>query len=131
MKNYLKIVLFFVIVVVLMSWKFPETFISPKYDAAIQITTMPDSVALIVEKSCYPCHSNKASGLSASLLNFEKFSALKPNKKAKKLDAICDEISRGKMPPAGFISKNPGLKLSGSDIQKICSWTKSEKDVTP
>lgn len=89
-------------------------------------SVLPDSVKIIVERTCYKCHSNSASGLSTSLMNFEKLSNLKPGKQIKKLNAICKEISKDEMPPSGYLSKNPDAKLSEKEKNTICNWTKTE-----
>lgn len=90
---------------------------------------LPPEVVSIVQKSCYNCHSETAKGLSKSLLNFSKWDELSSKKQTSKAKAICNLTTKGKMPPKGFLEKNPNATLTKEEIKVLCDWAESLKAV--
>jgi len=90
---------------------------------------LPPEVISIVEKSCYSCHANPAKGLPLSLLNFSKWNELSAKKQASKAKSICNLVSKGKMPPKGFLEKHPEATLTKDEIKVLCDWAESLKVV--
>jgi len=85
----------------------------------------PDSVKTILENSCFACHSNTSSnGFAKSALNFDKWDAYKLTDQEKYKGKICDKITADKMPPSGYINKNPQAKLTEIQKTTVCDWTK-------
>lgn len=86
---------------------------------------IPQEVLDITKKSCDKCHAEPAKGLPISLINFSKWENLSAKKQASKSKAICNEVTKSKMPPKKFLEKNPEAALSKEEIQIICDWAKS------
>lgn len=87
----------------------------------------PDSVSMIIERSCFDCHSDKSGNFAAKgKLNFTNWNEYTPAKKVGKMEAICEEITEGKMPKKSYVSKNPDKALSQSERELICKWAAAE-----
>lgn len=89
----------------------------------------PSEVKEVLKASCYDCHSKDASSKKGTLaLNFDKWDNYKLSKRISKLDAICEEIEEGKMPPAKYLKGNSDKALTDEQKALICSWTEGEAD---
>lgn len=98
---------------------------SEKNKTTIYTSIFPDSVKTLLENSCFACHSNTSSnGFAKSALNFDKWDTYKQNDQQKYKGKICDKITADKMPPAGYIKKNPQTKLTEVQKTTICDWAK-------
>jgi len=96
--------------------------------SAEPLNKIPDTVKTILVKSCYDCHSDKSNnGFAKKVLNFDKWDVYKPGDQSKYEIKICDKINDDKMPPAGYLKKNPGLKLSDTSKTIVCNWAKPKK----
>ncbi len=110
---------------------------------------MPPEVAAILDRSCSDCHSNRTvwpwysavapvSWLVAydvnhgrSELNFSEWGLINQKKNADTLEKICKEVQDKEMPGAFYPLLHPIAKLTDSDIQTVCGWTKSvQQDFT-
>ena len=90
---------------------------------------LPADVNDILKTSCYACHSNDASNKKAKIaLNFDKWDDYKASKKVSKLDAICEVISKDKMPPEKYLKNDPGKALSDDQKVMLCKWTDEESE---
>jgi len=89
----------------------------------------PDDVKEVLLTSCYDCHSKDASSKKGTLaLNFDKWENYKLSKRISKLDAICEVIEDGKMPPAKYLKGNADKALSGEQKKLICNWAEEEAE---
>jgi uncharacterized membrane protein len=89
----------------------------------------PDDVTDILKTHCYDCHSQDASNKKAKIaLNFDKWDDYKDSKKVSKLDAICEVVSKDKMPPEKYLKNNPGKALTDDQKVVLCKWTDAESD---
>ena len=91
----------------------------------VMTPAIPDSVSSILEKSCYPCHSEPGKSMAMSKVNFDKWENYKPEKQADKAEDICKEMKKGGMPPKSFRSNNPEKVPTETDIRIICNWAAS------
>ncbi len=92
-----------------------------------QTPDFPEDVKIVLERSCFDCHSDEASNFKAKgKLNFSKWDEYKPSKKISKLGAICEEIKDGKMPTKKYKKKYPDKALSQEEIDRICNWADEE-----
>lgn len=83
----------------------------------------PADVKEVLKTSCYDCHSKDASKKKGTLaLNFDKWDDYKVSKRISKLDAICEVIEEGKMPPAKYLKGNPEKAMSDEQKEMVCSW---------
>jgi hypothetical protein len=87
----------------------------------------PADVKEVLKTSCYDCHSKDASHKKGTLaLNFDKWDDYKLTKRISKLDAICEVIEEGKMPPEKYLKGNPDKALSDDQKALICNWAEDE-----
>jgi len=100
---------------------------APSMSGYMPETSLPDSVMKIVERSCFDCHSDKSGNFTAKgKLNFSGWNDYTTARKLSKMEAICEEITNGKMPKKKFVSKNPEKALTNQDIDLICKWVNEE-----
>ncbi len=106
----------------------------------IAVVSIPDSLAVILRKACYDCHSNhtaypwynKISPLSWYIhkhvkegkadLNLSLFGTLDKAAKIGALSDIYDVVEAGTMPLQGFLIIHKDAKLSEDEIEAICNW---------
>jgi hypothetical protein len=126
----------------------PE-FINPPINEADTLdatTQVPDDVRQIFTRSCNDCHTNKTTypwysnvaPISWQLadhikdgrrhLNMSIWNTYDIDKKRKKLDEICSEISEKDMPIYQYLWMHWNAKLSEDDVKTLCDWTKLEKE---
>jgi hypothetical protein len=102
---------------------------------------IPPDVAATVRRACYDCHSNQTrwpwySGVAPmswlvvghvtdgrQRLNFDDWNAHSPRRTTPPLDAICGQISQGKMPLPSYLLAHQDSKLSQADVAQLCAWT--------
>ncbi len=114
-----------IILIVVIAFSFKVSSNEMNKNIITKTNTFPDSVKTILEKSCYDCHSNNSNnGFAKGALNFEKWDTYKEKDQEKYKNKICTKITNDKMPPSGYINKNPQAKLSEIMKKTICDWTK-------
>jgi len=87
----------------------------------------PADVKEVLKTSCDDCHSKDASNKKGKLaLNFDKWDDYKLTKRISKLDAICEVIEEGKMPPEKYLKGNPDKALNAELQELICNWAEDE-----
>jgi hypothetical protein len=87
--------------------------------------SIPDSVAMILGKSCIGCHDAGGNKLASSKWSYSGWASYSAEKQAKKSDAICRAITKGKMPPKKARKENPEKIPSAAQIETICKWAAS------
>lgn len=121
---------------------------NPPIDPAQTIeahTQMKPQVAAILDRSCNDCHSNKTKWPWYSNvapvswlvighvddarkdLNFSEWSKRAPDRQAKKLQQMCDEVTDGAMPLSSYTPLHAGSKLSADDVKTLCDWANGER----
>ena len=106
---------------------------------------VPGDVSEILGRSCNDCHSHKTiypwySHLAPvswflrdhidhgrSHFNMSEWGALSPERQARKLEEICDEVLGGEMPLPSYLWIHQDAALSETDKNALCSWTDSER----
>ena len=86
---------------------------------------IPESVMKIAAKSCVKCHAEPAKGMSVSMLNLTNWDRLTPEKQAAKAKAMCNMVTKGKMPTKKFRDSNPGGIPTKEEMATICDWATS------
>jgi hypothetical protein len=86
---------------------------------------IPDDVLMIAKKSCINCHAEPGKTMALSHVNLTKWDSYSAEKQASKAAAMCNMITKGKMPPKEFKKKNPGFVLTSDEIKIICDWSVS------
>jgi len=108
-----------------------------------QHTSTGEDVKLILQRSCYDCHSNQTkypwysyvapvSWLIAKdtrhgreELNFSDWNALSKRKKIKALNDMSEEVEEKKMPLDIYTLVHKDAKLSDDEIILLLNWSKS------
>jgi len=109
-------------------------------------THMSPEVAAILERACSDCHSSKTtwpwysqiapvSWFIVSDVNgarrhmsLSDWGTYKPEKKATKLQEICEEVEKGDMPLKSYVFIHPTARLSESDKKLLCNWARQERE---
>jgi len=87
-----------------------------------------DSVQVILEKSCLPCHGIDGSTKAKIKWNFEKMPNLKTSKQVSKLAKIVSVLEDGKMPTSKFIKKYPDRNLTDEEKKILINWAENEAE---
>ena len=86
---------------------------------------IPADVMKIAQGSCVKCHTEPGNMMALSHLNLTKWDKLTADKQADKAASMCELVTKGKMPPKGFLEKNPGAALTPAQVKTICDWSES------
>jgi len=86
---------------------------------------IPTNVKAIIDKSCAGCHADGGSFMAMSKLNFSKWDSYDPKKQADKGAAMCNMLTKGKMPPKSIRKSKPELIPTQEQINMICDWSKT------
>lgn len=93
--------------------------------AAIGGKPIPAAVMKIAEKSCLNCHADHGNIKARTKLNLNKWDSYTAEKQAEKAKAMCNDITKAKMPPAKYREKHPEDIPTPAEIRTICEWAKS------
>jgi len=84
---------------------------------------IPENLQLVFKNSCMICHASGGKGMAMSKLNFSNWDKYDSAKQAEKATAICNILSKGKMPPKSYIKAHPDAIPTASQIDEICKWS--------
>ena len=102
----------------------------------------PAEVKTLLRRACYDCHSNEtvwpwysqvapASWLlhrdvveGRRHLNFSTWTKLAPDRQAKKLDEVVDELGEGGMPPWFYLPLHSEAKLTPAEKDALVQWAR-------
>ena len=90
--------------------------------SAGQSKPISDGVMKIAKKSCVNCHSEPGNGMALAHVNLSNWDKYSPGKQAEKAKAMCNMVTKGKMPPKHFTEKHPEGVPSKEEIKTICDW---------
>lgn len=90
-----------------------------------QTKPIPDDVLVIAKKSCVKCHTEPGKTMALSKVNLLKWDSYTAQKQASKAAAMCNMVTKGKMPPKKFKAENPDFVLTKDEIKIICDWSSS------
>ncbi len=148
MKKTLKIlgILIFVGFVVLQFFGIDKTtppiVPSETLEAAVSV---PADISQIMVRSCNDCHTNATiypwySNVQPfgwflknhieegrQKLNFSIFNIYTAQKKAKRLDDVCDQVESKEMPLPSYLWIHRDAVLTDSDAKALCDWAKQEQ----
>ena len=109
-------------------------------------TDMSPEVATILERACSNCHSSNTTwpwysqvapvswfivsdvNGARRKLSLSDWGTYKPEKKASKLQEICEQVEKGEMPLKSYVLVHPSATLSESDKQLLCDWARQERE---
>ena len=63
--------------------------------------------------------------MAMSIVNFSEWNNYSAEKQAKKASAICNVITKGSMPPKGYLTSHPVAAVTDAQKELICNWSKS------
>ena len=86
---------------------------------------IPEGVIKIAEKSCMNCHAKSGNCIARTHVNLSKWDKYSPEKQAAKAKAMCNMVSKEKMPPKKFRENHPEGVPTKEEIKTICDWAKS------
>ncbi|MGE5457574.1 MAG: heme-binding domain-containing protein [Methanococcaceae archaeon] len=93
-----------------------------------QAKPIPDDVLAVAKKSCVKCHTEPdGKTMALSKVNLTKWDGYTAEKQASKAAAMCNMVTKGKMPPKKFKAENPDFVLTADEIKIICDWSTSLK----
>lgn len=134
--------IFICIVVVLIALQFFNRTIEQKAVTG-HIRNVPKQVQLILERSCFNCHSNEQRlsffdkiapvpwivnrdiNRAREVMNFSEWDKLSDAEQKGKFYAIYNMINAGKMPLPSYALTHPGSKLSAVEVATIKQYTLS------
>ncbi|MGC9969627.1 MAG: heme-binding domain-containing protein [Bryobacteraceae bacterium] len=141
-RKWVKIALFLVVAILGAAQFFPPQRTNPPSDpsASFEALAKPSpELAAIVERACRDCHSNRTvwpwysrvapvSWLVAGdvregreNLNFSEWNLLTPEMSRSRMRKVCEEVKSGDMPPWSYTLVHSRAKLSGADVQALCT----------
>ena len=65
--------------------------------------------------------------MAMSHVNFSSWGTYTPDKQAEKATDICDEMSKGTMPPKGYKASHPDAVPTAEQVKPVCDWAGSFK----
>jgi hypothetical protein len=86
---------------------------------------IPENVVKIAEKSCVSCHTEPGNKMALAHVNISNWDKYSPEKQASKAQAMCNMVTKGKMPPKKFKETHPDGIPSAAEIKIICDWAQS------
>jgi len=104
----------------------------------------PSNVLSILKASCFDCHSNETEWpwysyvapvsflVSADVedgrkrVNFSEWDKYDEEKRAKKLDAIIEEVEEGEMPLSKYTLMHPDAKMDQAKIRVLKDWINND-----
>jgi len=105
---------------------------------------VPDPVMKTLRRACFDCHSNEtrwpwysrlpiASWLierdvrtGRGQLNFSRWAQYNRFVRAELLDKVCERVTAGEMPLRQYLMLHGDARLSNTDVDGLCEWSRSE-----
>jgi cytochrome c5 len=128
MKNFNRVFPVAIIASVFMAFVlFPSNAYSQKKTEQQTLSAIPESVSGIFKNSCVGCHSDQSNGKAKIFMNLSSWDKLSTKKQVKTGKKINKQISKGSMPPEGFLKKKPDAALTAMQKSSVSAWAKSLK----
>jgi hypothetical protein len=123
---------------------------NPITDPALSVTqqtAVPGKVADLLQAACRDCHTNNTiwplhsyiSPISwlvdydvhegRDRLNFSRWGEYESQRAWVLLDAVCSQLQNDRMPPKRYLLVHQEARLSDSDKETICKWTREAKEI--
>ena len=100
----------------------PADAFSQKKTQQQTLASFPDNVSGVFKNSCVGCHSDQSKSKGKMFMNLSEWDKLSPKKQAKTGKSINKKVTKGTMPPAGFLERHPEAALSDDQKETISSW---------
>ncbi|MBZ5507482.1 MAG: heme-binding domain-containing protein [Acidobacteriia bacterium] len=146
MKKWLKLSLIILVVLVAAAQVVRPARTNPPIDPKKHISAhmqVDPAVMATLSRACNDCHSNQTewpwysnvapvSWLVAhdvnsgrKELNLSEWGTGREKEPGERLSKICKEVTDGEMPMATYTLMHPRAKLTSTEVQNVCRWTKS------
>jgi hypothetical protein len=120
----------------------PAVVASETLEAAVPV---PPDVSMVLNRSCSDCHSNQTVypwytriqpvgwfmkdhiDEGRRELNLSVFNTYNSRKKGKKLEEICEQVTKGEMPLPSYLWIHGDAVLKDTEIKAICDWTETAR----
>jgi hypothetical protein len=88
-------------------------------------SSIPDDVDKILGKSCIGCHDTNGKKMAAFMWSYSSWDKYSPKKQARKSKAMCNAITKEKMPPKPARKEHPEKIPTAAQIETLCKWSAS------
>ena len=113
--------------------------------APVNPISVPDDVRMVLENSCYDCHSNltewpwysrvapvswlvyKDVKEGRGELNFSEWGEYSERRRNRKLEEIEEKVADKEMPLKIYVRMHPGAALSVADAETLIEWSRVER----
>ena len=137
------------IVLVLVGQAVPVNRYNPPVDPPKTIyasQTMPSSVRSVLERSCNNCHSDETAWPwysyvapvswviardvhgARKALNFSQWGNYSAQRKANKLEEMCEQVTNGDMPDTLYLLLHREAVLTQEERDAVCQWTEDSRE---
>jgi|APDOM4702015159_1054818.scaffolds.fasta_scaffold08034_4 hypothetical protein len=89
---------------------------------ADSLNAMPADVLAIVKKGCFDCHSEPGRIIALTHVNLTKWNEYTADKQAAKARAMCEQLTKGDMPPKRYRENNPVVVPTPEELKILCDW---------
>lgn len=89
---------------------------------ADSLNAMPADVLAIVKKGCFDCHSKPGRIIALTHVNLTKWNEYTADKQAAKARAMCEQLTKGDMPPKRYRENNPVVVPTPEELKILCDW---------
>lgn len=86
-------------------------------------SSVPPAIHKIMVSSCLACHGEGGKAMALSHVKMAQWSSYSSAKQASKSAEMCKMVTKGKMPPKGFLKDHADAALTEEQIATICSWS--------
>lgn len=86
------------------------------------VNALPPDVQVILKKGCYDCHAEPGKPMALSHVNFTRWNEYSAEKQASKAKSICDQVTKGDMPPKRYKEYNPSGVPTAEELKILCDW---------
>lgn len=91
------------------------------------ITVKPMQIFQLVKPSCMPCHSEQGREKPRNAVNFSVWEQYNPTEKKMLASSIREELTKGNMPPKGYLKSHPEVVLTEIQMNQLVQWCDSLK----
>jgi hypothetical protein len=124
----------------------PPVYAAETIEAAVPV---PPDISEIIGRSCSDCHSNLTVypwytriqpvgwfmknhiNDGRRELNFSIFNTYTPRRKVKKLEDLCEQVTKREMPLPSYLWIHRDSALADTEIKALCDWTETAKEQIP
>lgn len=86
------------------------------------LNNVPREVQVILKKGCFDCHAEPGKTMALTHVNFSKWNEYTAEKQAVKAREICEQVTKGEMPPKRYWEYNPSGVPTAEELKILCDW---------